>query len=153
MLCFKKAFPFTSYDSRSAELYTKRNYKLTRRYYLLEPKGIVIAEKGAEAALELKANNVVVLDLKGLSSVADFFVICSGNSDAHVEGISNSVEEKLDEIGANLWHKEGERGSSWMLLDYVDVIFHIFTEESREHYGLERLWGDAPVEEYKDNSI
>ena len=109
-----------------------------------------IAEIGAKAAIERKANNVVVLDLRGLSSVADFFVICSGNSDTHVEGIARLIEEKFDESNVELWHREGERHASWILLDYIDIIVHIFTEEARDFYGLERLWGDAPKTTYDE---
>ena len=114
--------------------------------------GSEIAEIGARAALDIKANNVVVLDLRGLSSVADFFVICSGNSDTHVEGITSSIEKKLHEENVKLWHREGERKASWILLDYIDVIIHIFTEEARIFYGLERLWGDAPVTYYDEET-
>jgi ribosome-associated protein len=114
--------------------------------------GSEIAEVGVEAALDRRANEVIVLDLRGLSSVADFFVICSGNSDTHVEGIANIIAEKLDENGAKLWHREGSRRASWILLDYIDVIIHIFTEEAREFYSLERLWGDAPRTEYDEET-
>jgi len=117
----------------------------------LELKGAEIAEIGVEAALERKANRIVVLDLRGLSSVTDFFVICSGNSDTHVEGIANSIDEKLEERSADLWHREGGRRASWILLDYIDAIVHIFTEEARDFYGLERLWGDAPRMEYDED--
>jgi ribosome-associated protein len=116
----------------------------------LELSGSEIAELGAKSALDRKANEVVILDLRGLSSIADYFVICSGNSHTHVEGISRIIEEKLDEHDVELWHREGERQSSWILLDYIDVIFHIFTQEAREFYGLERLWGDADRTVYEN---
>ena len=116
----------------------------------MELNGAEIAEIGAEAALDTRANNVVILDLRGLSSVTDFFVICSGNSDTHVEGIANNIEEKLEEHRAKLWHREGGRRATWILLDYIDAIVHIFTEEVRDFYGLERLWGDAPRVEYDE---
>ena len=116
----------------------------------MELNGAEIAEIGVEAALDTRANNVVVLDLRGLSSVTDFFVICSGNSDTHVEGIANNIEEKLEEHSAKLWHREGGRRATWILLDYIDAIVHIFTEEVRDFYGLERLWGDAPRVEYDE---
>jgi ribosome-associated protein len=119
---------------------------------LLGLSGSEIAEIGARAALDIKANKVVVLDLRGLSSVADFFVICSGNSDTHVEGITSNIEQKLHEEDVKLWHREGERKASWILLDYIDVIIHIFTEEARGFYGLERLWGDAPVTYYDEEA-
>ena len=118
----------------------------------MELSGSETAEIGARAALDRRANNVVVLDLRGLSSVADFFVICSGNSVTHVEGIANIVEEKLDEHNVKLWHREGRRGASWILLDYIDVIVHVFTEDAREFYGLERLWGDAPKTIYDEEA-
>lgn len=117
----------------------------------MELSGAEIAEIGAEAALERKANNVVVLDLRGLSQVTDFFVICSGNSDTHVEGIADNIEEKLGERSADLWHREGGRKASWILLDYIDAMVHIFTEDARSFYGLERLWGDAPRVEYDED--
>ncbi len=117
----------------------------------MELSGSEIAEIGAEAALDRKANNVVILDLRGLSSVTDFFVICSGNSDTHVEGIADVIEEKLDEHNVRLWHREGGRRASWILLDYIDVIVHIFTEHARELYSLERLWGDAPKIAYDED--
>ena len=109
----------------------------------MELSGSEIAEIGAKAALDIKARNVVVLDLRGLSSVTDFFVICSGNSDTHVEGIADNIARKLAECEVKLWHREGERKTSWILLDYIDVIVHIFREEARSFYDLERLWGDA----------
>ena len=118
----------------------------------MELSGTEIAGIGAEAALDRRANDVVVLDLRGLSSVTDFFVICSGNSNTHVEGIASIIEEKLGEHGAKLWHREGGRRASWILLDYIDVIVHIFTEEARDFYGLERLWGDAPGTKYDEET-
>ena len=116
----------------------------------MELNGAEIAEIGAQAALDTRANNVVILDLRGLSSITDFFVICSGNSNTHVEGIANNIEEKLEEHSAKLWHREGGRKATWILLDYIDAIVHIFTEEVRDFYGLERLWGDAPRVEYDE---
>ena len=98
----------------------------------MELSGSEIADIGARAALDRKANNVVSLDLRGLSSVTDFFVICSGTSDTHVEGIANIIKEKLEEHNVKLWHREGGRRASWILLDYIDVIVHIFTEEARK---------------------
>ena len=118
----------------------------------MELSGSEIAEIGARAALDRKANNVVVLDLRGLSSVTDFFVICSGNSDTHVEGIADIIEEKLDEHGVKLWHREGGRRAPWILLDYIDVIVHVFTEDARDFYSLERLWGDAVKVTYDEET-
>jgi ribosome-associated protein len=119
---------------------------------LLEPSGSEIAEIGARAALDIKANNIVTLDLRGLSSVTDFFVICSGNSDTHVEGIADNIQRKLAENNVKLWHREGDKRSPWVLLDYIDVIVHVFTEEARGFYDLERLWGDAPKTTYDEEN-
>jgi ribosome-associated protein len=118
---------------------------------LLELIGKEIAEIAANSALDRRALDVVILDLKGLSSFADYFVICSGTSDTHVDGIARNIEDKLDEKGIKIWHREGERRSTWLLLDYIDVIVHIFLKDAREFYSLERLWGDAPrtIVEYK----
>ncbi|MEK7400716.1 MAG: ribosome silencing factor [Candidatus Poribacteria bacterium] len=110
--------------------------------------GSEIAEIAAKSAYDRKALDIVVLDLKGLSSLTDYFVICSGNSDTHVQGIAEIIEESLDEKTVKIWHREGEKRSTWILLDYIDVIVHIFTKEAREFYSLERLWGDAPKTEY-----
>ena len=106
-----------------------------------------IAQLAAEAALSRRANDVVILDLRGIASFTDFFVICSGNSDTHLEGISNAILEKLEENAVGLWHREGSRHDNWILLDYVDVVVHLFLREAREFYNLERLWADAPTVE------
>jgi ribosome-associated protein len=104
-----------------------------------------IAQLAAEAALSRRANDVVILDLQGIASFTDFFVICSGTSDAHLEGISNAILEKLKGNAVELWHQEGKRHDNWLLLDYVDVVVHLFLREAREFYNLERLWADAPT--------
>lgn len=118
----------------------------------MELNGSKIADSAAKAALDRKANKVVVLDLRGLSAVTDYFVICSGNSDTHVEGIADNIKEKMDEQDVKLWHREGGRNSTWILLDYIDVIVHVFTEGARDFYGLERLWGDAPKVTYEEET-
>lgn len=115
----------------------------------MEISGSEIAEIAAKSAYDRKALDIVILDLKGLSSLTDYFVICSGNSDTHVQGIAERIEESLDEKKVRIWHREGEKKSTWILLDYIDVIIHIFTKEAREFYSLERLWGDAPRTTYE----
>lgn len=110
----------------------------------MELNGAEIAEMAADLALDRRALDIVILDLKGLSSFTDYFVICSGTSDTHVEGIAQNIQDKLQEHQVKIWHREGERRSSWILLDYIDVIVHIFSKDARELYSLERLWGDAP---------
>jgi ribosome-associated protein len=86
----------------------------------------------------------VVLDLRGLSDVTDFFIICSGTSDRQVHAIADSIDERLrTELRLKPKHIEGLRSADWVLMDYVDFVVHIFLEERRQFYRLERLWGDA----------
>ena len=100
-----------------------------------------------EGMQEKKAQDIVVLDMRKVSnSVADFFVICSGNTDTQVGAISESVEETVHKKDKqNPWHKEGKRNKEWVLLDYVDVVAHIFQNEKRAFFALENLWGDAKI--------
>ena len=106
-----------------------------------------LSEVIAEGMREKKALDIIILDLRDISnSIADFFVICSGSSDTQVDAISDSVEEfvyKNDQ--QNPWHKEGQANNEWVLIDYVDVVVHIFKSDKREFYALEDLWGDARI--------
>jgi ribosome-associated protein len=105
-----------------------------------------LAREAANLALSKKAEDVVILDLRGLSTVTDFFVICSGSSDTHVRAISDAIEDGLEAKGVRKWHIEGYTHRRWVLLDYVDVVVHVFHHKTREFYLLERLWGDAEIE-------
>jgi ribosome-associated protein len=99
----------------------------------------------AEAALERKALGLTVLDLREISSVTDWFVICHGTSDRHVLAVADWIDERLRaDLGIRPAHVEGRRNAEWILLDYIDFVVHVFVEERREFYRLERLWGDAP---------
>ena len=102
------------------------------------------ARLGALAALDKKALGLQVLDLQTLSAIADYFVICTGTSSTHVETIGAAVEAALKAAGCRVLHREGAPASGWLLLDYGDVVVHVFLGETRAFYGLERLWGDAP---------
>ena len=97
----------------------------------------------AGAAASKKATDMIGLDLTALDGVADYFLICSGSSEPQVKAIAEAVEERLRERGARAWHVEGREGRRWVLLDFVDVVVHVFHERTREYYLLERLWGDA----------
>lgn len=108
------------------------------------------ATRAAELALTKKAENVVSMELKKLTSTCDYFVIASGTSDVQVKAIADAIVEGLKETGEKPWHVEGYEGKRWILLDYVDVVVHVFDEETRDYYQLERLWGDAPTEEFRD---
>jgi ribosome-associated protein len=97
----------------------------------------------AAAAVAKKARDPVALDLRELEGVADYFLICSGSSEVQVKAIADAVQEKLLEQGQKPWHVEGREGRRWVLLDYVELVVHVFHERTREYYLLERLWGDA----------
>ena len=104
-----------------------------------------LAQRVATLCLDAKAQDVVVLDLKGVSDVTDCFVIASGTSDTHVRGIANHVLEELGKERQDAHHVEGLPQGRWVLLDFVDVVVHLFHPRLREFYQLERLWGDAEV--------
>ena len=91
-----------------------------------------------------KADNVVILDVQQLSTVTDYYVIASGSSAPHLKALAGAVEKELKEQGVKRYNREGTFESQWMVLDYVDVVVHIFLPEVREYYSLERLWSDAP---------
>ncbi len=100
-----------------------------------------------EAATEKKGMNVVALDLTGISLVADYFVICHGNSDTQVQAIAAEVRKRAHEAGANIRGIEGMDSARWVLIDLGDVIVHIFHRDEREYYNIERVWSDAKVVE------
>jgi len=102
-----------------------------------------VAQLAARAVLEKKGLDPVILDLQGITLIADYFVIASGTSTVQVQAIANQVEESLEKAGVELLHREGLDAARWVLLDFGDVVVHIFLEEERRFYDLERLWGDA----------
>ncbi|MEY4070416.1 MAG: hypothetical protein RL721_1030 [Candidatus Eisenbacteria bacterium] len=106
-------------------------------------RGEALLRLAAEAAASKKAVDMVGLDLSGLDGVADYFLICSGTSEPQVKAIAEAVEDQLRAAGAKPWHIEGREFRRWVLLDFVDVVVHVFHEKTREYYLLERLWGDA----------
>ncbi len=111
---------------------------------------LALARLAGRLALSKKGFDVKILKLKSLSTVCDYFVIASGEADVHVRAIAEAVDEGLLEIGYRPFHREGVGLGNWVLLDYVDVVVHIFYEPTRRFYALERLWGDAPTEELAD---
>ncbi len=104
-----------------------------------------LCEAIVEGMKENKANDIVVLDLRHLeSAVCDYFVLCSGDSTTHVDGISNAVTRYVRKsIKEKPWHIEGKTNSDWILLDYINVVGHIFYKEARSFYDIEELWSDA----------
>lgn len=103
---------------------------------------------------EVKAKDIVVLDLKKVNhAMADYFLICHGSSSTQVEAISRSVEkETLKSLGVRPAHTEGARNSQWILMDYFDIIVHIFSAEAREYYSIEELWADAEFKRVEETN-
>lgn len=95
------------------------------------------------AAEEKKAEDIIVLDVREICSFADYFILCSGQNTRHTQAIAESVRERLARLELRPLHVEGEKAGSWILMDYADLIVHIFMPETRAFYDLERLWGDA----------
>lgn len=106
--------------------------------------GIDFAREVARLAADNHAEDVTILDLRGLSAVADFFVIATGTSDRQMRAIADQVEELGDKVGQRRYGLSGYESATWLLLDYVDVVLHLFDAERRQYYDLELLWGDAP---------
>lgn len=106
----------------------------------------------AELTLSKKAEDVTVLNMAAVSAFTDYFIICHGNGELHVKAICDAVEEGLIEKGIKTWHREGYENRKWVLLDYVDVVCHVFDREARSYYRLEDLWGDAEKELIRDET-
>lgn len=102
-----------------------------------------LAKEMVELILEKRGRDPVVLDLREVSLIADYFILATGNSRPHVQALAGYLEEFLDEQGVKLLRREGFQDARWILLDYGSVIVHLFQEETRQFYDLERLWGDA----------
>jgi ribosome-associated protein len=110
-----------------------------------------LALMAAKAADDKKAKNILLMDMRGVTIITDYFVICSGQSGVQVQAIADNIEEKMAEIGLRVGHLEGYREAKWVLMDYGMFVVHIFQEEDREFFDLERLWRDAPIYYYEEN--
>ena len=114
-----------------------------------------LSSKLAEAVVlgmqEKKGNDIVRLDMRSIhATLSDYFVICHADSTMQVNAIAKSIEEEVFKaFGQDPWRKEGQANGEWILLDFVDVVVHIFKTEKRSHYGIEDLWGDAHVDSYR----
>ncbi|MEB6548025.1 ribosome silencing factor [Heyndrickxia sporothermodurans] len=98
-----------------------------------------------KAADDKRAEDIVVLNMKGISLIADYFLICHGNSDKQVQAIANELKDKAEETGYHVRRMEGYDEGKWVLIDLGDVVAHVFHRDERTYYNLERLWGDAPT--------
>jgi len=111
------------------------------------------ARKIAGFAAEKKAVDVLVMDLRKITDVTSFFIVCSGDSTAQVKAIADNVLQKCRHAGMDIYHLEGYDSQRWVLIDLVDVVVHVFLPDVRSYYQLERLWGDAPVERMGDGAV
>ncbi|MGB2869341.1 MAG: ribosome silencing factor [Bacteroidota bacterium] len=110
-----------------------------------------LAKRIAELALAKKAGDVVIMDLRKITSTTDFFVICSADSDTQVKAIADSIRDGTEALGSGPWQYEGYQALSWIILDFVDVVAHVFHRDSRAFYKLERLWSDAEIKEVQED--
>lgn len=94
---------------------------------------------------DIKGHDIKILDVRELTSISDYFVIATGTSSKHTSSLAESVEDTLSELGFEPSHKEGHRQGEWVLMDYLDVIVHVFTEDARAFYNLEKMWQEAKV--------
>ena len=107
-----------------------------------------LARVAVDTASDKKAFDILLLDIREVTTIADYFVICSGNNARQIQAIADAVDEELGKQGARLLHREGVAETGWVLLDFGDVILHIFSSQEREYYRLERLWGEAKTVVY-----
>jgi|HigsolmetaGSP11D_1036233.scaffolds.fasta_scaffold60970_1 ribosome-associated protein len=114
-----------------------------RKDYLLDSKKLV--DMVVDALQDKKAKEINIINIENISILADYFVICSGTSSTHLKALADSVEEKAAEAGYTMLHKEGYNSFRWILLDYGEVVVHIFHDEDRKFYNLERLWSDGII--------
>jgi ribosome-associated protein len=110
----------------------------------------LLADRITELIFNKKGLDVKVLDIRKVTTMADYFIICSADSDTQVRAIADEVEKSLRDDGVKCWHREGYQSLNWVLIDYIDVVVHIFTKNAREFYNLEKLWGDAEITEVQD---
>lgn len=106
-----------------------------------------------EAMLDRKAEDITILDVHELTTLTDKFVVCHASTDVQIKAIADNItKETKEELGEKAWKEEGLESRRWVILDYVNVVVHIFKKELREYYSLERMWNDAPVRKVEDGS-
>jgi ribosome-associated protein len=108
---------------------------------MMTPKEVALC--AAQALSDKKGEQITLLHVSDITEVADYFLICTATSNTHVKTLCDEVERKLDEAGEPMLRREGQRSDSWVLIDYGCLVVHVFTEETRKFYDLERLWSDA----------
>ena len=111
-----------------------------------------LSHKLAKLAWEKKGDEILILDVRELTDVTDYFVLVSAESELHVKALSDHLQDKLAKEKQKVWHREGYQNLNWVLLDYIDVVVHIFRESTREFYELEKLWGDAQITRVEEDA-
>ncbi len=111
-----------------------------------------LTKKAVQLAWDKKGKDIIVMDLRKLLNVTDYFILVSGKSDVHIKALTNHIERELKREDVEVWHKEGYQQLRWVLMDYVDVVIHIFRPEVREFYSLEKLWADAKITKIEDHA-
>jgi ribosome-associated protein len=109
------------------------------------PDALSVAHLIVDAASDKKAQDILLLDVRGVASFADYFVICSGTSERQIRAIADGIDEALSDHGVEPYKREGTPADGWVLLDYSDVVVHIFAPEQRNFYGLEKLWSRGRI--------
>ena len=116
-----------------------------------KPSGIVRhAKKISDLMLEKKALDIIIIDVHKITTLTDFFVICTSESEPQTRAITDHIYEQMKEEGINAWHIEGYESLNWVLLDYVNIVVHVFSRESRDYYDIERLWADGHIIHVQD---
>lgn len=108
---------------------------------LTSKEAAIVAAKALDSK---KAQNLMLLEVRAITALTEYMLIATGNTDNHIRSLCDEVEKKMNESGEMVYHREGFRGDTWIVMDFSGVIVHVFTPEQRKFYDLERLWGDAP---------
>ena len=108
------------------------------------------AKKISDLMLEKKALDIIIIDVHKITTLADFFVICTSESEPQTRAITDHIHEQMKANGMKAWHIEGYENLDWVLLDYVNIVVHVFSRESRDYYDLERLWADGKITQVHD---
>ena len=111
---------------------------------------IELTEKISELALEKKGYEVKIMELGDITNTCDYFVLVTGDTDVHIRAIADNIEDGMAAEGVKLWQKEGYKNANWILMDYIDVVVHVFKPEKRDYYNLDNLWADAKVKLVRD---
>ena len=117
-----------------------------------KPSGIIsYTQKFTRLMLEKKALDIRIIDVRNITTLTDFFIICTSESEPQTRAIADHINEQMKKDGTEVWHIEGYENLDWVLLDYINIVVHVFSRESREYYDLERLWADGTITHVEDN--